>query len=175
MYKTSKRIRMRALAYYYAHREEVRQRQEDRRREQGVPARKPRLTDAQKLAIVRTCQCGARVTTPSLLLQCSNRCLRCRQSSPAGRVTKARGNRAHRDSPVHARARVKAYKLAKGCLQCGRKLKAIQLHFHHRDPKTKLFKIAWGVYHVAAKALWLEIAKCDVLCKDCHKEIHEER
>ncbi len=172
-YKTAERIRERALAYYYANRDDVRMKQETRRREQGVPVAKPKMTDAEKLAVVRMCACGRQVTTPSFLLKCSNSCWRCRVQTPAGRRRKARGNRHHKDSPAHARAWVAAEKRSRGCLQCGLKEPVTALHFHHRDPAAKLFKIAWGVYHVSAKILRTEIAKCDVLCTECHKEKHQ--
>jgi hypothetical protein len=171
-YKTSKRIRERALAYYYANREQVRRDQQTRRRARGVPEAKPAMTDVEKLKVVRICRCGRQVTTPSLLRHCSNVCLRCRKQTPAGKASTARANRHHKDSPTHARAWVRAEKLKRGCSACGARPKAARLHFHHRDPATKLFKVAWGVYHVSAKILRAEIAKCDVLCAECNKEKH---
>lgn len=44
------------------------------------------------------------------------------------------------------------------------------LDFHHRDPATKEFNIgscAWG--NRGRPALEKEIAKCDVLCANCHR------
>ena len=47
---------------------------------------------------------------------------------------------------------------------------AMKLAFHHRDPATKLFTIGSTIHSM--KATLEEIAKCDVLCKDCHKKEH---
>jgi len=53
-----------------------------------------------------------------------------------------------------------------GCKRCG----AIDdLDFHHRDPITKKFRIS---LYRGKNATWTqlieEIAKCDLLCKECH-------
>jgi hypothetical protein len=45
------------------------------------------------------------------------------------------------------------------------------LHFHHRDPETKLFTIAKGSSF--SQARWdAEVAKCYLLCSDCHVGHH---
>ena len=49
------------------------------------------------------------------------------------------------------------------------------LDFHHRDPNTKVFRIAqatagWRTHD----ALLAEIAKCDVLCANCHRVLHDQ-
>lgn len=59
---------------------------------------------------------------------------------------------------------------ASGCVICGEK-DVICLGFHHRDPSTKLFDIA--TKKTGAKAgLAAEIAKCDVICANCHLKEH---
>lgn len=184
MYKTTERVRQQALTYYYANRQRILGDLEKGRRAVGTPVRQ-RMTREERLARVRVCRCGVTITAPSLLLACQNVCARCQHNAPAakarrkawkktpaGKAAKARGNRHHKDSPAHARAWVRQEKLKRGCLSCGARPQAALLHFHHRNPATKLFKIAWGVYHVSAKILRAEIAKCDVLCEDCHKTEH---
>ena len=43
------------------------------------------------------------------------------------------------------------------------------LDFHHRDPKTKTQNVSRMVRDGWSKArILIEIAKCDVLCKNCH-------
>lgn len=54
------------------------------------------------------------------------------------------------------------------CMKCG---SISELHFHHRDPTTKLFDIG-GSLGNAYHRLEEEALKCDLLCKDCHKAIH---
>lgn len=69
---------------------------------------------------------------------------------------------------------------AKGtaCWDCGGEFEPTKLHFHHRDPSTKLFNIAnyttlrGRQNHDALRA---EIAKCDVLCVGCHAARHRPR
>src|SRR5437868_1253938 len=72
---------------------------------------------------------------------------------------------------------VEARKAEIGCCMCSEKHPAC-LDFHHRDPLEKEMEISrivqdrgWGI-----KRLEAEIAKCDVLCANCHRKLHwEER
>ena len=41
------------------------------------------------------------------------------------------------------------------------------LHFHHRDPETKVFNVG-GRVTLSWQRLLAEIEKCDVLCTSCH-------
>lgn len=46
------------------------------------------------------------------------------------------------------------------------------LDFHHRDPKTKKFKIGAAVGEaVSLKLLFKELNKCDIVCANCHRKI----
>jgi hypothetical protein len=69
-------------------------------------------------------------------------------------------------------------KLASGCVDCGPDDPEISdprfLHFHHRDPTTKLFAIAKGVRVLGWARIETEIAKCDVLCEKHHLERHRK-
>lgn len=47
------------------------------------------------------------------------------------------------------------------------------LHFHHRDPAQKLFSIGSGRIRKYSRLLE-EATKCDLVCANCHAEIHEE-
>ena len=61
-----------------------------------------------------------------------------------------------------------------GCSQCGEKRIAC-LDLHHVDPSTKLYTIAVCVSNVVSKQKLLdEIAKCIVLCANCHRCLHYE-
>ena len=46
------------------------------------------------------------------------------------------------------------------------------LEFHHRDPSKKKFQISNEGKHRSIQSLNKEIAKCDVLCKNCHTKVH---
>jgi hypothetical protein len=56
------------------------------------------------------------------------------------------------------------------CIQCGYN-KCIQaLSFHHRDRASKQFNIS-RIYARSREIIANEIAKCDLLCLNCHMEI----
>lgn len=68
------------------------------------------------------------------------------------------------------------YKSGLVCKECGESRWYI-LDFHHRDPSTKLRDVCIMVTHLYSKKMILkEIAKCDVLCANCHREQrHKEK
>ncbi len=59
------------------------------------------------------------------------------------------------------------------CKHCGESHPAV-LQFHHRDAKEKLFDVSTFVYHQKGglRKLEEEIAKCDILCGNCHFKYH---
>lgn len=64
---------------------------------------------------------------------------------------------------------VKRHKEAGYCLHCKSKK---NLTFHHRDPSTKVFSLG-NVKKQSIEQIQNEIAKCDLLCRDCHDVVHE--
>ncbi len=49
------------------------------------------------------------------------------------------------------------------------------LQFHHRDPSSKLFGIEQALQaprKYSTAQLMAEVAKCDVLCSNCHDLVH---
>ena len=62
-----------------------------------------------------------------------------------------------------------AYKLSHGCAVCGYNSNTVALDFDHIDPNTKLFNIGRSRAKVSLEALWKEVAKCQVLCANCHR------
>lgn len=45
--------------------------------------------------------------------------------------------------------------------------------FHHREPKTKEFGIAWALRHqYCYETILTEAKKCDILCQNCHTKVH---
>src|SRR5690349_16452391 len=70
------------------------------------------------------------------------------------------------------RERLREYKSTLRCSQCGFDHPAA-LDFHHRDPAQKSFAIGSAVANGKSWATILaEIAKCDVLCRNCHAVLH---
>lgn len=67
-------------------------------------------------------------------------------------------------------------KRGKACLTCG-EADPVCLNFHHRDPDQKEIAVADAVRNEWSNSrLLAEIAKCDVLCANCHAKRHfEER
>lgn len=71
-----------------------------------------------------------------------------------------------------ARAWVRRYKQDHPCTECG-ETDTHRLEFHHRDPLTKSFAIGTAVRQDRSLTeIMNEAAKCDIVCTDCHKDIH---
>lgn len=69
-----------------------------------------------------------------------------------------------------------ATKVKSGCLRCGERDPRC-LVFHHRNGETKAFDLGLaGSGSIGMEAIIAEMAKCDVLCANCHLKHHwEER
>ena len=57
------------------------------------------------------------------------------------------------------------------CQRCGYDRYVGALEFHHRDPKDKdpKWNRGWNI-----ERLKKELDKCDILCSNCHREVHAE-
>ena len=63
-------------------------------------------------------------------------------------------------------------KSQESCIICGEN-DPNKLHFHHRDPKTKVMSVSDMVNWKHAKQKILdEMAKCDIMCASCHIGFH---
>jgi len=58
------------------------------------------------------------------------------------------------------------------CICCGYDKCVDALEFHHRDPSQKDFAPSAKGHTVSWDRLRAEIAKCDLLCANCHREVH---
>jgi hypothetical protein len=66
------------------------------------------------------------------------------------------------------------------CIVCGYKKCQAALEFHHRDPSTKESSVSRltskvgdpGSLSKTAAKIRVEILKCDLLCANCHREVH---
>lgn len=67
-----------------------------------------------------------------------------------------------------------ALKLERGCDRCGYATCPAALEFHHRNPAAKLFAVGQHP-RMARSRVEAEIAKCDLLCANCHAEEHFTR
>src|SRR5207248_1431325 len=87
----------------------------------------------------------------------SYRCLRCRSDAVARR-----------------RRNVKAILVEEaggGCVRCGYDRCCGALHFHHLDPKSKSFTLSNRGWTRSIAAAREEVAKCILLCSNCHAEV----
>jgi hypothetical protein len=64
---------------------------------------------------------------------------------------------------------INGYKLDVGCQACGYNEHPVALEFDHIDPSTKKFSIGSQLMSMSWKAIHDEIAKCQVLCANCHQ------
>lgn len=86
------------------------------------------------------------------------RCKACRQESVAN----------HR-----IQIRIKSINYLGGkCIICGYEKCTAALQFHHRNPEEKKFNINNSTCNKAWKTIKEEIDKCDLLCANCHMELH---
>lgn len=84
-------------------------------------------------------------------------------------VLAADRDRARRGRAERA-AYVTAYKLERGCADCGYDAHAEALDLDHRDHATKAHDVAYLVStRVAWPRLLAELEKCDVVCANCHR------
>lgn len=60
------------------------------------------------------------------------------------------------------------YQLEKGCADCGYREHPSALEFDHLPGTEKLFNIGEQIGNRSRETLWEEIAKCDVVCANCH-------
>jgi hypothetical protein len=68
---------------------------------------------------------------------------------------------------------VDEYKMAAGCMVCNYKRCPAALDPHHRDPGEKEFSIGSAkARNVSLEKLRIELEKCDILCANCHRELH---
>jgi hypothetical protein len=70
---------------------------------------------------------------------------------------------------------IKEQKASLTCVECGEDHIAC-LDFHHRDPNEKDCTLAWAAIQKGwgKKRILEEMAKCDVLCSNCHRKLHHK-
>lgn len=60
------------------------------------------------------------------------------------------------------------------CQRCGYSKCLSALIFHHRNPEEKTFHLSYAGWTIKWDRILEEAKKCDLLCSNCHFEIHEE-
>jgi hypothetical protein len=56
------------------------------------------------------------------------------------------------------------------CFDCGRTFPYFVMQFDHRDAMTKRYVVTQMVGRAGTQTILDEVAKCDVLCANCHRE-----
>lgn len=60
------------------------------------------------------------------------------------------------------------YQLKHGCVDCGYKKHPAALEFDHMPGVKKVFNIGEKIGSYSRDVLWAEIAKCEIVCANCH-------
>lgn len=66
---------------------------------------------------------------------------------------------------------IRSVKDGKSCKYCGESFWAC-LDFHHRPGTVKEFSLSYGIKTRSKRKVEEEIRKCDVVCANCHRKIH---
>lgn len=85
--------------------------------------------------------------------------------------TKQRTVEFNKKSREKSKAFIQQYKSTHPCTRCGES-DIYCLDFHHTDPSSKLHTIN-AIGHCSISAIKKEIAKCIILCSNCHRKFHQ--
>lgn len=69
-------------------------------------------------------------------------------------------------------AEIDEYKRERGC-ECCPENEPCCLDFHHRDTGDKNDNVATMMRDSGQASVWREIAKCVILCANCHRKLHK--
>ena len=103
-------------------------------------------------------------------MYCSNNC---KQKHHYDRV-KVQPNTYHSQTIRSYKRKLYLIELMGGCcMVCEYKKNLAALEFHHRDPNVKDSQLDMRTLsNRSMKYILEEISKCDLLCSNCHREIH---
>ena len=127
----------------------------------------------------KTCsECNETFTTKVDRAECCSQKCRVRKSRRLKKEGKQPEKRAPFNNLEYQRLRrriLNEYKIRQGCARCGYNEHPAALHFDHRDHTQKAFNISQDPKR-SWESIEAEIAKCDVLCANCHSvRTHEEQ
>ena len=66
-------------------------------------------------------------------------------------------------------AEIVSIKEASPCMDCNKKYPACVMDFDHRDPTMKIADVGTMIQKCNRPKLFEEIAKCDLVCSNCHR------
>jgi len=86
-----------------------------------------------------------------------------------GEDQKAKTGARRRDNRSKNLREFHEYKEEKGCADCGEKYPYFVLEFDHKPEFEKIDTVYKVLTKYGVEKAWEEIAKCDVVCANCHK------
>lgn len=104
-----------------------------------------------------------------------SQCKQCHKTYAAGHYKSnkaAYAQRARCSAPrVAARNRewLQEHKATKPCMDCGGKFHPCAMDFDHREGEAKRFNVSRMASRLSLEAIQTEIAKCDLVCSNCHR------
>ena len=81
----------------------------------------------------------------------------------------AKNKQRNKENYARNKAKVDEIKTTSGCISCGYNSHPAALDFNHIDPSTKKFDVSTRLQQYCWARLEEEIAKCEVLCANCHR------
>lgn len=77
---------------------------------------------------------------------------------------------ASKEARERRRAIIDSIKESSPCMDCGRYYPGYVMEFDHRDSSTKIDTVATLFLKASMDRILAEIAKCDLVCANCHRE-----
>jgi len=97
-------------------------------------------------------------------------CLSCKRGQESARYAVDPKKVQYRIAAKYVKQRAFMDSLKSGpCADCGLKFVPCQMDFDHRDPATKVKGLA-QMFHWARGKILAEVAKCDLVCANCHRD-----
>ena len=94
--------------------------------------------------------------------------------------TRDRSSRARTDDPSPELRRKRRYWRAQSrmldrlkqrpCADCGGRFPSCAMDFDHRDPRQKRYTVSRMVGRAGTERIMAEVAKCDIVCANCHRD-----
>jgi hypothetical protein len=104
----------------------------------------------------------------------NTRCIDCSQVYSARiQQNRSKSRNEYRRKNIIERKRKAVEYLGGACIRCGYNKSLVALTFHHRDRKEKENTIG-ALRERSWKKLKEELDKCDLLCFNCHMELHAD-
>lgn len=82
---------------------------------------------------------------------------------------KSRYEAANRDRRNRFRRVIDETKAATPCMDCGIQYPSYVMDFDHRPGEAKIGEVSQLMYFSSIEKLMEEIAKCDIVCSNCHR------